>query len=163
MRVRGDQVTPSFFSVLGAAPMMGRVFNESEAVDGKSQYVILSYGLWKDMFGSDPAVVGKEMRLSGLNYRVVGVMPANFEVPGREARLWTPLTWRPEQTTDDARHNNNWEMVARLGKGVSLQVAQQHIDALNRHSIENAGKLRAAAGEGALRHRGAGSQGAAGG
>src|SRR5207344_2485859 len=59
-----------------------------------------------------------------------------------EARLWTPLTWAPEQATDDARHNNNWEMVARLGKGVTLQVAQQHIDALNRQSIENAGKLR---------------------
>ena len=142
VRVQADEVTPSYFQVLGASPIMGRSFTEDDAVFLKSQFVILSYGIWKDMFGLDRGVVGKDMRLSGVNYRVVGVMPASFQVPGREARLWIPLTWLPRQATDDARHNNNWDMVARLRKGVSMQVAQQHIDALNRQSIENAGKLR---------------------
>ena len=63
-------------------------------------------------------------------------------MPGREARLWTPLTWRPEQATNDGRHNNNWDMVARLKPGITLAVAQQHIDALNRHTLENSGKMR---------------------
>jgi predicted permease len=94
------------------------------------------------MFGRDRGVVGKDMRLSGINYRVVGVMPEAFAQPGREARLWTPLTWEPRQGTDDERHSNNWEMVARLKPGVTVALAQQRIDALNRHSVENAGKLR---------------------
>jgi predicted permease len=142
VRLKADVVTPSYFHVLRATPMMGRLFTEDDAVFQKSQFVILSYGLWKEMFGRDPQVVGKDMRLSGMNYRVVGVMPGGFGQPGRAARLWTPLTWTPEQATDDGRHNNNWDMVARLKPGVSIALAQQRIDTLNRRSVENAGKLR---------------------
>jgi hypothetical protein len=94
------------------------------------------------MSGRDPLVVGKELRLSGVNYRVVGVMPETFAQPGREARLWTPLTWEPRQGTDDGRHSNNWDMVARLKPGVTVALAQQRIDALNRRNIENSGKMR---------------------
>jgi predicted permease len=142
VRLKGDEVTPSYFRVLRGSPIMGRLFTEDDAVFQKSQFVILSHGLWKEMFGRDPLVVGKDIRLSGTNYRVVGVMPEGFAQPGREARLWTPLTWTPDRATDDGRHNNNWEMVARLKPGVTMAVAQQRIDALNRHSIENAGKMR---------------------
>jgi predicted permease len=142
VRVKADQVTPSYFRVLRAQPMIGRLFTEDDAVYRKNQFTILSYGLWKDMFGSDPHIVGKDVRLSRVNYRVVGVMPAGFAQPGREARLWTPLNWEPDQATDDGRHSNNWDMIARLKPGVSIAVAQQHIDALNRHSVENAGKMR---------------------
>jgi predicted permease len=142
VRLKADQVTPSYFRVLRAQPMMGRLFTEDDAVYRKNQFAILSYGLWKDMFGSDPHIVGKDVRLSRVNYRVVGVMPPGFAQPGREARLWTPLNWEPNQATDDGRHSNNWDMIARLKPGVSMAVAQQHIDALNRHSLENAGKMR---------------------
>jgi predicted permease len=142
VRLEADQVTPSYFRVLRAAPMMGRLFTEDDAVFQRDQFAILSYGLWKDRFGRDPGVVGKDLRLSGVNYRVVGVMPEAFAVPGREARLWTPLTWEPRRGTDEGRHSNNWEMVARLKPGVTLAIAQQHIDALNRHGVENAGKMR---------------------
>ena len=142
VRIQADQVTPSYFRVLRAAPMMGRLFTEDDAVYQKNQFAILSYGLWKEMFGRDPGVVGKDLRLSGVNYRVVGVMPETFAQPGREARLWTPLTWAPEQGTDDERHSNNWDMVARLKPGVSVALAQQHIDALNRHSIGRSGRMR---------------------
>ncbi len=142
VRLKADEVTPSYFHVLRASPMLGRLFGEDDAVFRKNQFVILSYGLWKDMFGRDPGVLGRDVRLSGINYRVIGVMPEAFGHPGREARLWTPLTWSPDQATDDARHNNNWDMVARLKQGVTLAVAQQRIDALNRHSVENAGKMR---------------------
>ena len=142
VRLKADLVTPSFFHVLRAAPMMGRLFTEDDAVLEKNQFVILSYGLWKEMFAKDSAILGKDVRLSGVNYRVVGVMPESFSFPGREARLWVPLTWAPRQATDDGRHSNNWDMIARLQPGVTVASAQQRIDALNRHNIENSGKLR---------------------
>jgi len=142
VRLKGDEVTPEYFQVLRVSPMMGRLFTAEDAVFLKSQYVILSYGLWKDMFGRDPGIVGKDVRLSGVNHRVIGIMPETFAVPGREARLWTPLTWTPDRATDDGRHSNNWDMIARLKPGVSIGLAQQRIDALNRRSVENAGKLR---------------------
>jgi predicted permease len=142
IRLKADFVTPSFFHVLRAAPLMGRLFTEDDAVYEKNQFAILSYGLWQEMFAKDSAIVGKDVRLSGVNYRVVGIMPESFTFPGREARLWIPLTWTARQATDDGRHNNNWDMVARLQPGVTVALAQQRIDALNRHYLENAGKMR---------------------
>ena len=65
VRLKADVVTPSYFRVLRATPVMGRLFTEDDAVYQKSQFVILSHGLWKEMFGRDPQVVGKDMRLSG--------------------------------------------------------------------------------------------------
>jgi predicted permease len=142
VRLKADVVTPSYFRVLRGSPMLGRLFTEDDAVYQKNQFVLLSFGLWKDLFGRDPGVVGKDLRLSGVNYRVIGVMPEAFGQPGREARLWTPLTWAPDQATDDGRHSNNWEMVARLKPGVTIALTQQRIDALNRHTVENSGKMR---------------------
>jgi predicted permease len=99
--------------------------------------VILSHGLWRDTFGHDPQIVGRDIRLSGQAYRVIGVMPEGFTSPGSQAKLWVPLTWDPRQETEDARHSNNWDMIARLKPGVSITVAQQRIDALNRYNTEH--------------------------
>src|SRR3954453_18083443 len=82
VRLKADQVTPSFFHVLRAAPLMGRLFTEDHAVFQKNQFVILSYGLWKEMFAKDPAILGKDIRLSPVSYRVVGIMPEGFAMPG---------------------------------------------------------------------------------
>ena len=142
LRVSGLSVTPDFFHVLRASPLIGRVFTADDAVYQKDHFAILSYGLWKDMFGRDPGILGKDIRLSGTPCRVVGVMPERFELPGSDARLWVPFAFAPQQTTDDARHNNNWQMIARLQPGVTMAQAQKRIDALNQQNIDRIPKLR---------------------
>jgi predicted permease len=142
VRIDADLVTASYFRVLRATPMMGRVFTDEEAVFQKSQYVVLSYGLWKDMFGSDPNVIGRDIRLSGSPYRILGVMPREFAPPESHAKLWVPLTWPPERAAEDARHSNNWEMIARLAPGATIAAVKQRVDAVNRYNVEHAGKLR---------------------
>ena len=86
LRIAAHSVTPSFFHVLRSSPMLGRTFTEDDAVFRRDRFAILSYGLWKDMFARDPAIVGKDIRLSGMPYQVVGVMPESFAVPGLEGR-----------------------------------------------------------------------------
>jgi predicted permease len=142
VRMEAETVTPSYFRVLRAPAMLGRTFTEDEAVFQKDKFAVLSYGLWKDMFARDPHALGKDIRLSGIPYRIVGVMPEGFSDPGSEARIWVPLAFAPKQTTDDARHNNSWGMIARLKPGVSLMNARQRIDALNKFQVERSGKLR---------------------
>ena len=142
VHIQGQYVTPEFFHVLRASPMVGRAFTPDDAVFQKDKYVILSYGLWKELFGGDRNAVGRDIRLSGVPFRVVGVMPETFEVPGTEARLWVPFAFDPKQTTDDARHNNSWGMIARLKPGISLKYAQTRLDALNRQNIERFPKYR---------------------
>jgi len=137
-RINGQYVTPSFFSVLRVQPVLGRVFAQDEAVLGREHEAILSEGLWKELFAGDRDVLGKDIRLSGEPYRIVGVLP---DVAGSlngsdPARLWVPFAFTPEQTSDDARHNNNWGMIARLRRGVSVTQAQERIDALNRANLD---------------------------
>lgn len=138
----GVYTTPSLFRLLGVPPLVGRAFTEEEAVLGKEKVVVLSYGLWQQMFAGDRAVVGKDLRLTGAPYRIVGVMPAGFEFGSRETRLWVPFAFTPQQTSDEARHSDSWSMVARLKPGVSLAQAQQRIDALNRRNLERFPKYR---------------------
>jgi hypothetical protein len=142
VRIDGESVTQSYFHEIGSSAALGRTFTGDEAVFQKDKFAILSYGLWKDVYARDANILGKDIRLSGSAYRIIGVMPDGFADPRSEARIWVPLSFAPAQTTDHARHNNSWDMVARLKPGVTLQNARQRIDALNKRQVERAGPLR---------------------
>jgi predicted permease len=141
-RVRGQYVTPSFFRTLGIQPTLGRVFTEEEAVLGKEHVAILSEGLWTQMFSADRGVLGKDIRLSGVPYRIVGVMPDQFGLDSDPPRLWVPFAFRPNQTSDEARHSNNWGMIGRLQPGATVALAQRRIDALNKENLDRFPKYR---------------------
>ena len=81
------QVTPSFFRLLRVAPALGRTFTEQEGELGNEKKVVLSYALWQSQFGGDPQAIGKDIRLDGQPYTVVGVMPQGvlLSEPGRDA------------------------------------------------------------------------------
>ena len=131
-RVQGQYVTPSYFRTLHVQPLLGRTFTEEEATLGKDNVAILSEGLWKDMFGRDRNVLGRDIRLSGVQHRIVGVLPDRFaSLGGEPPRVWLPFAFTPDQTADDQRHNNNWAMIARLKPGVTVANAQQRINILN--------------------------------
>ena len=132
-RIHGLYITPSYFRILAVQPILGRIFTEDEAALGKDNVAILSEGLWKDMFGRDRNVLGRDIRLSGVPHRIVGVLPDRFaSLGGEPPRVWLPFAFTPEQTSDDARHNNNWGMIARLKPGVTVPSAQQRINILNK-------------------------------
>src|SRR5271157_892378 len=136
-RIQGRHVTPSFFQVLGVRPLLGRTFTEEEAVLGKEKVAVLTEGLWKDLFARDPHVAGKDIRLNGTAYRIVGVMPGTFEIPGDDdVRVYTSMAFTQQQTSDQARHSNSWGMIARLKPGVNLAQAQERIDDLNRRNLD---------------------------
>ena len=142
-RIQGEYVTPSFFQVLGVRPLAGRTFTEEEAVLGKEKVAVLTEGLWKDLFARDPNAVGKDIRLNGTPYRIVGVMPATFGIPGDDdVRVYTSFAFTQQQTSDQARHSNSWGMIARLKPGVSLAQAQERINDLNRRNLDIFPKLR---------------------
>lgn len=136
-RIRGLYVTPSYFRILAVQPVLGRIFTEDEAVLGKDNVAILSEGLWKDRFARDRNVLGRDIRLSGVPHRIVGVLPDRFaSLDSQAPRVWLPFAFTPEQTSDDARHNNNWGMIARLRPGISVARAQERINALNRQLLD---------------------------
>jgi predicted permease len=126
--VRG---TPSFFRLVRAQPQLGRIFTDDEGEYGKNDAVILSDGFWRRQFASDPAIVGRIIRLDGTSCRVVGVMPRGFRFLWKDVDVWLPEAFSVKQKSDDSRHNNSWDEIGRLKPGATLAQAQQQIDAIN--------------------------------
>jgi predicted permease len=141
-RIEGEYVTPSYFRVLKAQPILGRTFTEDEATQGKNRVAILTESLWNEMFARDPNVVGRDIRLSGVSYNIVGVMPNAYHALNRERKLWVPFAFTPEQTSDDARHSNSWGMIALLRPGVTVAQARGRVDALNKANLETFPKYK---------------------
>src|SRR6266481_6854956 len=91
---RRDQVDRELneeFAALGTQPVLGRSFSPDEQELGHDQVGILSHHLWRDRFGSNPAIIGKPVILNGKSCAVIGVMPANFRFPSGDVDLWQPL------------------------------------------------------------------------
>jgi putative ABC transport system permease protein len=136
VRVRINRVTPSFFRLLRVAPALGRPFTEREGEVGSDRVVVLSYGLWQSQFAGDPAAIGKDLRVDGQPYTVVGVMPKGFYFLSPEVLLWRPLAFTAEQKSDEQRHSNNFQNIGRLKPGATIERAQREVDAINARNLE---------------------------
>jgi predicted permease len=135
-RVRAMSVTPSFFRVLGVQPFLGRTFTDAEGEPGNQLKIVLSYGLWQSAFGGDASIVGRDVRIDGTTYTVVGVMPQDFVYQRPDVMLWRALAFTPIQKSDQTRHSNNFPQIARLKPGATFEQAQAEIDRLNAANLE---------------------------
>jgi predicted permease len=127
-------VTPNYFSVLGVAPQLGRTFSEGEDQPGRDHVTILSHDLWERRFGSDPAIVGRTIRVNRENYTVAGVMPANFRMMGFTEKLWTPLVLSAADQAEAARKDHSLYLFARLKPGITLEQARAELTTLARRT-----------------------------
>jgi putative ABC transport system permease protein len=118
-RVSGRSVTTNLFSVLGAQPVLGRVFTAEEGVPGGPEVILLSHGLWQRRFGGDPSVVGRQVAIAGGTVTVVGVMPAAFRALGTE-EYWEPFTIGAETREPQGRYAM---VLGRLKPGISPERA----------------------------------------
>ncbi|MBI4905474.1 MAG: ABC transporter permease [Acidobacteria bacterium] len=137
--VNGMRVTPSLFSVLRVRPAQGRLFSESESEPGKDGVVILSDGFSKQMFGGSQAE-GRELRISGRPYTVVGVLPAGFRFVDANTRFFVPLALSPQEKR--GRHANNYRYIARLKDEATVAQAQAQVDALNARLLDDTPALK---------------------
>src|SRR5262245_43123696 len=130
-RVQGAFVTANFFSVLGVAPALGRGFQSADEEFGQHQVVLLSHELWQRRYGGDPQLVGRGIKLGGVTYTVVGVMPQGMAFLDNSPRpeLWTPLSFAAgdNKTTRDTYF---LRLVGRLKPGVSLEQARADVSAI---------------------------------
>jgi predicted permease len=129
-------MTPSLFRILQVKPLIGRAFVEEDAELGNEHKIILGYELWQQLMGGSPDAIGRDVRLNEVPYTVVGVMPAGFRFWSADIAAWIPAAFSARDRSDEGRHGNNQQMVARLKPGVSLELAQQRIDALTKRNLE---------------------------
>jgi predicted permease len=142
IRVRVNRVTPSFFRLLRIPPALGRTFSEQEGEVGNEKKVVLSDALWQSAFGGDPAAIGKDLRIDGQPFTIIGIMPKAFSFLSPNVMLWRPLAFTAQQKSDGERHSNNYQNIARLKPGATIERARIEIDALNARNLELFPKLK---------------------
>ena len=134
--VVAPRVTTNLFSMLGAQPLLGRVFTDAEGQSGGPEVVLLSESLWRQSFHADTGIVGQVVKIGGTPHTVVGVMPGSFRFPeemGSDVQkgVWLPL--QPTQAMLKDRGYHFFNVVAELRSGVSTMQAQHELDAIAAH------------------------------
>lgn len=137
-RARSIRVTSTFLEVLRVRPVHGRNFFEEEMDPGNHQKVILGYDYWQDRFDGDPGILEQDLRVDGLPFAIVGVLPPDFRIIGgnESPDFILPIPFRPDERTIDGWHSNNYEQIGRLAPGASVEQVRSQVDALNENLID---------------------------
>jgi putative ABC transport system permease protein len=129
-------VDETFFSTLQSLPELGRTIDATDNLPGHDSVVMVSHALWQSMFAANRDVLTKSLQLDGRSYRIIGVMPANFQYPHNTdipyldpriaaTQLWVPLVLSPQQKAN--RDDSGGWVIARLRQGVSVGQAQAEL------------------------------------
>ena len=146
--ITGETITPNYFDLLGIPIPLGRSFREDEnATPNAAPVMIVSHGLWQRNLGGTPDAIGKTVKISGIDYTVVGVAPRQFTgtIPGVPADFWVPLMMVDrfafsgiQSNTDEdpgdtrlTRRGSRWLFVkGRLKDGRTIEEARSQLEAL---------------------------------
>jgi putative ABC transport system permease protein len=128
VRAHAASLGPEFFHVLGVQPVLGRVFSGAEQQENAAPTAVVSYGFWQRAFGGSRDVLGRVIHTAGRAYTIIGVMPAAVDEPvGTE--IWSP---RGLEGENSSRTAHNWQVIGRLGPGVTLAQAQRDVSGVMR-------------------------------
>jgi putative ABC transport system permease protein len=129
-RLRGMLVTEDFFAMLGAQPMLGRVFRPEEMQPGNDRVIVLSHRFWQRRFGGHPGVLGATVGVDSYPHTVIGVMPASFRIAlpdaDPDAEFWLP----PTRDNMTVRRVVLVTAAGRLRPGVRIEQAQAEMSAI---------------------------------
>jgi predicted permease len=137
-RVDCEQVSDTYFPLLGISAILGRTFTpEENAVPRKHAVALIGYGLWQRRFGSDQKILGKPVRLNDYEFTIIGVLPKGFLGYSDSAEVWIPMMMRdavwPQVAQYDYLHTRDihfHKVLARLKPGVSLRNAQAEMETI---------------------------------
>jgi putative ABC transport system permease protein len=135
-RIRLLVIPPNYFALLDVKPRLGRSFDPEDQTPGFNLEVLISDGLWKRAFGSDPHILGKSVRLDNDLYRVVGVMPPGFHDPRATEEesntdVWAAAGFAGPPAPPPQRDLRILpEAIARIAPGLTIAAAQSRLDAL---------------------------------
>jgi len=157
VEINALRVSEGYFRTLGTTPALGRPFTLDEDRVGGAKAVVLSDGLWTRVFGRDPAVIGRNLRVNEENFTVVGVMPAGFAAAAESAPgvIVAPDIWQSLQLSPKTPgyEGDNFAMIARLKSDVTLGQAQQQLTALEKPFYEQYPDYKKWYGEGNVLHQ----------
>ncbi|HET9704225.1 MAG TPA: ABC transporter permease [Vicinamibacterales bacterium] len=127
-QVRGIRSSASLFTVLGVPPALGRVFTPEED-ERQERVAVISDGVWRAHLGGTPAALGRQIRLNGESYQIVGIMPPGFQFPQQGTGVWVPFHI---QEQDRERDSHSFQVAARLAPGATVDTARAEVEQVGR-------------------------------
>ena len=127
-RVSSAAISANLPRILGARPLLGRVFQAEDEQPGTPFSMLLSETLWRQRFGADPAIAGKKVDIEGIPVRIAGVMPASFAFPDPSTAVWLPLRISPREW--QRRNVFYLQTLGKMKAGVVLAAAQNDLAAV---------------------------------
>ena len=118
-KVRATECSWDLFPTLGVQPTLGRGFTAADDQPSANATVVLSWGLWKRRFGSDPSILNQTIRLNAKTYTIIGVMPSWFAYPEQSVQLWTPVYHEQSARDMQALDSHDYSAIGRLKPGVT--------------------------------------------
>jgi putative ABC transport system permease protein len=132
-RLAGEWVSAGYFDLLGVAPIAGRAIAPADDVSGNSNTVaLIGEGLWRRRFGSDQAILGKQLQMNGRLFTVIGILPAGFRGLSDGAEVWAPFAASASASDLAERGSRGFPAVAKLKRGVPVRQAQAELDAISK-------------------------------
>jgi putative ABC transport system permease protein len=132
---QGSYQSANMFQVIGVKPIIGRDFLPEDDRPGAPPAVILSNGLWKNRYGSDPSVIGRSIKVNSVAATVIGVMAPDMKFPFNND-VWVALSVLPPEVRDAKRDVRNFQAIGRLAPGVTLQQARAELQNITRRLTE---------------------------
>ncbi len=132
-RVDGFMVSAGFFATLGIHPILGRDLQPGDDRIGAAPVAVLSNAFWHRRFGGSPSILGKPIALSGTDYTVIGILPADFSFYGVDRDVYTPIGLWNDPSFLDRRVDMSAHAVGRLKPGVTLARARADMDSVAHH------------------------------
>ncbi len=133
-RVKVSRVTASFFSIFGVAPARGRAIRAGDERAGT--IAVVSGELWQSRFAGAEDILERTVRLNGVEYAIIGVMPAGFAYPEPDMAAWVPLDLSPRDSSDRGDHYLG--VVGRLARGMSAESASLDLQRVARDLQQDA-------------------------
>lgn len=139
--IAGARLSATVFTTLGVQPQLGRVFTTQEE-EAHQPVVVIADALWRSRYQRDPRVLGSAIELDRKAYTIIGVMPGTFVFPvdgGRlnEAQLWVPISFTPDELSDQSAGVFAYHIIARLKNGVGREAAAQDVDRVAHEIMRN--------------------------
>src|SRR5439155_21367779 len=129
-------ISPNFFSLLGVQPIQGRSFSAREGEE-RQRFAMISHRFWQTRFGGSSDGIGASIELDGLPSRIIGVLPADFQLGLLNADVWEPHTLSPDWDRRRTRQGiGSWFVVGRLRANVTFDRAQAEMSAIARRLDE---------------------------
>jgi predicted permease len=133
-RAFGSTVSTNLFETLAVRPALGRFFSSADAIDGQDRVIVLSNGFWRQQFGGDPDIIGRNILLDGVNRQIIGIAPPHTTFPDSDTQFWIPVAFKAgnmyDPWTDFA-----YQAIGRLRDGYAPSQAQAELHTMHREML----------------------------